>query len=61
MPNPTNPDKNQPIAPVKTAVPPVKTASVQQPVKTAPAQPVKAVPVPPPPPVKTAPVQPHKP
>jgi hypothetical protein len=50
---PTNPDKNQPVPPVKPAVPPVKTAPVQQPVKTATAQPV--------PPAKTAPAQPHKP
>ena len=53
MPNPTNPDKNQPVSPVKPAVPPVKTAPVQQPVKTAPAPFV--------PPAKTAPAQPHKP
>jgi len=41
MPNPTNPDKNQPVPPVKPAVPPVKTAPVQQPVKTAPLPPAK--------------------
>ena len=50
MPNPTNPDKNQPVPPVKPAVPPVKTGPVQQPAKTAPVQPVTI-----------APAQPHKP
>ena len=45
MPNSTHPDKNQPMPPAKTAVPPVKTAPVQQPVKTVPVQPVKTVPV----------------
>ena len=53
MPNPTNPDKNQPVPPVKPAVVPVKTVPVQQPVKTAPAPPV--------PPAKIAPAQTHKP
>src|ERR1035437_5010397 len=53
MPNPTNPDKNQPVSPVKPAVPPVKNAPVQQPVKAAPAPFV--------PPAKTVPAQPHKP
>lgn len=53
MPNPTNPDKNQPAPPVKPAVTPVKAAPVKQPVKTAPGQPV--------PPAKSAPAQPHKP
>ena len=55
MPNPVTPDKNQPVPPVKTTVPLVKTAPMQQPAKTAPA------PNAPPPSVKPAPAQPHKP
>jgi hypothetical protein len=54
MPNSTHPDKNKPTQPVKTAVPPVKTAPMQPP-----AQPVKTVPAPPVQPAKTVPVQPQ--